>query len=225
MVAKIGSKAPSSSGLPAMLVKIWMPAAPSSLTARRASLTEPSTSVITPPRRRSESAAGWRAHNSAMASLPIARQLEADGAGREVLDRRVRQRDDLAVVAELVHLAKALVEIEQLLHAAQPRRRCCRAAARCGSSPGRILRDDVAVDVDDGIIGHGVPHRPSATEERSVALHLRGRARASQYDARPRIDAAAPSCFETHRSWLVVTRHACVCAAMLLSDEAEQCVG
>ena len=59
----------------------------------------------------------------------------------EVLDRRIGQADDLAIVAEFVHLAKARVEIEQLLHAAQPRSRCSRAWARPSASPGKTGPD------------------------------------------------------------------------------------
>src|SRR5262249_17315059 len=50
-----------------------------------------------------------------------AREVQPDLAGGKVLDRRIRQRDDLAVVAELVHLAEALVKIEQLFYPAPPR--------------------------------------------------------------------------------------------------------
>ena len=49
-----------------------------------------------------------------------AREPRAGRARGDVLDRRVRERDDLAVVAEGVHLAKAFVEVEQLGDGAQP---------------------------------------------------------------------------------------------------------
>ena len=50
-----------------------------------------------------------------------ARQRQARFRRGDVLDRRVGQRDDLAVVAEGVHLLEARVEVEQLGDAAQAR--------------------------------------------------------------------------------------------------------
>ena len=79
------------------------------------------------------------------------RQFEADIAGRKVLDRRVRQRDDLAIIAELVHLAEALIEVEQLFDAAQPRRDISQARRNATHLLGKLLRHDVAVDVDNCI--------------------------------------------------------------------------
>ena len=96
MVAKIGSNAGSSSGRPAILVKIWMPPAPSSLTARRASSTEPSTSVIDTAATKVGKRSGWRSHSSAMASLPIRARLRPTspparssigGLGSEMISR------------------------------------------------------------------------------------------------------------------------------------------
>ncbi len=96
MVAKIGSKAFSSSGRPATLVKIWTPPAPSSFTARRASCTEPSTSVIDNAATKVGNRAGWRAHNSAIASLPMRARFKAaspaarssiGGFGNEMISR------------------------------------------------------------------------------------------------------------------------------------------
>ena len=82
------------------------------------------------------------------------RQIEADVAGGEVLDRRIGQRDDLAVVAELVHLAEALVEIEQLFDAAQPRPDIAELRREAVHLLEELVREDVAVDVDDGVVGH-----------------------------------------------------------------------
>jgi hypothetical protein len=48
------------------------------------------------------------------------RERQTKRAVGDVLDWRIGQRDDFAVVAELVHLAKARVEIEQLGHLLQP---------------------------------------------------------------------------------------------------------
>src|SRR5581483_6220288 len=72
----------------------------------------------------------------------------------EVLDRRVGQRDDLAIVAEAIHLAEAFVEIEQLRHAAQARTDI--AEPRCDAIHllEERIREDVAVDIDDGVAGH-----------------------------------------------------------------------
>ena len=83
-----------------------------------------------------------------------AREAQADVAGREILDRRIGQRDDLAVVAELVHLAEALVEIEQLLHAAQPRPDVAEPRRDAIHLLEELVREDVAVDVDDRVAGH-----------------------------------------------------------------------
>ena len=66
-----------------------------------------------------------------------------------VLDRRVGQRDDLPVFADLVHVAEAQVEVEQLAHAAQPLAHVAelgRAALQLLEEP---VREDVGVDVDD----------------------------------------------------------------------------
>ena len=137
-----------------MLVKIWMPPAPSSLTARRASLTEPSTSVIDTAATKLGKRCGMARAEFRHGVVADARQLKPDVAGREILDRRIRQRDDLAVVAELVHLAKALVEIEQLLHAAQPRPDIAEPRRNAVHLLEELVREDVAVDVDDGVSGH-----------------------------------------------------------------------
>ena len=92
------------------------------------------------------------------------RQVQADIAGRKVFDRRVRQRDDFAIIAELVHLAEALIEIEQLFDAPQPRRDIAQPRRNAAHLLGELLRHDVAIDVDDRVIGHGKPflHSPSS---------------------------------------------------------------
>ena len=68
----------------------------------------------------------------------------------DVLERRIGQRDDLpVVVADLVHVLEAQVEVEQLAHAAQPLAHVAelgRAALQLLEKP---LREDVGVDVDD----------------------------------------------------------------------------
>ena len=71
-----------------------------------------------PPPRSRGTAPGACAHSSAMASL--ATRASAVGRARRSPHRRVGKRDDLAVVAELVHLAEAGIEIEQFRDAAQP---------------------------------------------------------------------------------------------------------
>ena len=157
MVAKIGSKAASSSGRPATLVKIWMPPAPSSLTARRASLTEPSTSVIDTAATKVGKAFGMARTQFRHGIVADARQVEADRAHGKVFDRRIRQRDDLAVFAELVHLAEALIEVEQLFDPAQPRRDIPQPWRDAIHLLEELLRDDVTIDVDDRVVGHRAP--------------------------------------------------------------------
>ena len=83
------------------------------------------------------------------------RQVEPDVAGREVLDRRIGQRDDLAIVTELVHLAETLIEIEQLFDAAQPRPDIAELRPEAAHLLEELVREDVAVDVDDRVVGHG----------------------------------------------------------------------
>ena len=200
MVAKIGSKAGSSSGLPAMLVKIWMPPAPSSLTARRASFTEPSTSVIDSAATKVGKRSGCRAHSSAMASLPIRARLRPVVAGGKVLDRRIRQRDDLAVVAELVHLAEALVEVEQLFHAAQARADIAEPRRNAIHLLEELVREDVAVDVDDRLAGHGVLLSASIRAHPSCAERACGRsAPSARGSARRRTRLRAARLCDAHR--------------------------
>ncbi len=101
-----------------------------------------------------ESARDGARTSSAMASLPMRARFRPDLAGGKVLDRRVRQRDDLAVIAELVHLAEALVEIEQLFHAPQPRRDVAQPRRDAIHLLEELVGEDVAVDVDDRLVGH-----------------------------------------------------------------------
>ena len=72
-----------------------------------------------------------------------------------VLDCRIWQRDNLPVLAELVHFLEARVEIEQFSDAAQP----LADILELGRDPGhfleKALREDVAVDIDDR--AHGFP--------------------------------------------------------------------
>ena len=134
-----------------MLVKTCMPRAPSSLIARRASAIEPSTSVsATAATKVGKPLADACAHSSAMASLATRASVSAGLALGDVLDRRIGQRDDLAVVAELVHLAEARVEIEQLCHAAQPLADVLELRRDLGHLLEKAVREDVAVDVDGG---------------------------------------------------------------------------
>ena len=66
-----------------------------------------------------------------------------------------------AVVAELVHLAEALVEIEQLLDAAQPRPDIAEPRRDAVHLLEERVREDVAVDVDDRVAGHDSDLRTS----------------------------------------------------------------
>src|SRR5262244_2234887 len=83
-----------------------------------------------------------------------AREVEPDLAGGKVLDRRVRQRDDLPVVAELVHLAEALVEVEQLFDAAQPRGDVAEPRRDAIHLLEELVGEDVTVDIDDRVAWH-----------------------------------------------------------------------
>src|SRR6516165_6629492 len=83
-----------------------------------------------------------------------AREVEPDLAVGKVLDRRVRQRDDLPVVAELIHLAEALVEIEQLFDAAQPRGDVAEPRRDAIHLLEELVGKDVTVDIDDGLVRH-----------------------------------------------------------------------
>jgi hypothetical protein len=73
---------------------------------------------------------------------------------REILDRRVGQRDDFAIVAELIHLAEALVEIEQLLDAAQTRSDVAEPRRNAVHLLEELVREDVAIQIDDRVVGH-----------------------------------------------------------------------
>src|SRR5499433_1125177 len=110
-----------------------------------------------------------------------AREVEPDLAGGKVLDRRVRQRDDLPVVAELIHLAEALVEIEQLFDAAQPRGDVAEPRRDAIHLLEELVGKDVTVDIDDRVIGH----------RRSPSLNASRHARASGHPVNAHV-AIAP---------------------------------
>jgi len=77
------------------------------------------------------------------------RKLSRNLALRDVLYRRIGKRDDLPVVAELIHLLEPQIEIEQLFHRAQPLAHVAelgRAALKLLEKP---VRKDMRVDVDD----------------------------------------------------------------------------
>src|SRR5262249_5480730 len=86
-----------------------------------------------------------------------AREVEPDLAGGKVLDRRIWQRDDLAVVAEVVHLAEALVEIEQLFDAPQPRGDVAEPRRDAIHLLEELVGKDVTVDIDDRVAWHQTP--------------------------------------------------------------------
>src|SRR5262245_48480675 len=83
-----------------------------------------------------------------------AREVEPDLAVSKVLYRRVRQRDDLPVIAELVHLAEALVEIEQLFDAPQPRGDVAEPRRDAIHLLEELIGKDVTVDINDGLVRH-----------------------------------------------------------------------
>ena len=93
---------------------------------------------------------GCLAHQLGHRVVGDLREIVRHRALGNVLDRRIGQRDDLAVVvADLVHVAEAQIEVEQLAHAAQPLAHVAelrRAALQLLEEP---LREDVGVDVDD----------------------------------------------------------------------------
>ena len=93
--------------------------------ARRASATEPSTSVMQSAAAKDGKRSGYLRHNSRHRIVGDARELQADVRLGDVLDGRIGQRDDLPVIAELVHFLEARVEIEQFFDAAQPLARYC----------------------------------------------------------------------------------------------------
>src|SRR5262245_46624783 len=86
-----------------------------------------------------------------------AREVEPDLAVGKVFDRRIRQRDDLAVIAELIHLAEALVEIEQLFDAAQPRGDVTEPRRDAVHLLEELIGKDVTVDIDNCVPGHQTP--------------------------------------------------------------------
>ena len=118
-------------------------------------MTSVSDKAATKPAKRS----GCLTQSSAIASLAIARQRQPGAAGGEILDRRIGQRDHLAVIAELVHLAKARVEIVDLGHAAQPRRDIAELRRGLVHLLEIALRRDVAVKIDERIGAHEVLQR------------------------------------------------------------------
>ena len=80
-----------------------------------------------------------------------ARERLCGRALRDVLDRRVGQRDHLPVVARGIHLAEAGVEIEQLGHAAQPRA----DVLEPGRDPAHLRKEAVGQDVGIDVDRHG----------------------------------------------------------------------
>src|ERR1700730_5607042 len=86
-------------------------------------------------------------------------------AGRgEILDRRIRQRDHLAVIAELVHFLESRIEVMDLAHAAQPRGDIAEFWRYFVHLVQKTRRRDVAVKVDERVGAHvitrtGLPSR------------------------------------------------------------------
>jgi hypothetical protein len=107
-----------------------------------------------------------------MASLAM--RASASPWPGEILDRRVRQRNHLAVIAERVHLGKARVEIVNLAHAAQPGGDVAELWRNFVHLVEEASRRDVAVKVDECPVGHGnlpqshlSPPRGERSSERS----------------------------------------------------------
>src|SRR5581483_2970963 len=77
-------------------------------------------------------------------------EIEADVGRRDILDCRIRQGDDLAIIAELVHLLEARIKIEQLGHAAQAFPDVFELWCDLRHLTEKSVRIDVAIDVDNG---------------------------------------------------------------------------
>ena len=93
-----------------------------------------------------------------------ARQREALAGRGEILDRRIRQRNHLAVIAELVHFLEARIEIMDLAHAAQPRRDIAELRRDLVHLLREAVRVDVAIKIDERVGAHvitrtGLPSR------------------------------------------------------------------
>src|SRR5262249_14827637 len=80
-----------------------------------------------------------------------ARETKADVGRRDVLDRGVRQGDDLAVVAELVHFFEAGIHVKQLGHAAQALSDVFEVWGGLVHLPEKAVRIDVTIDVDNSL--------------------------------------------------------------------------
>ena len=87
-------------------------------------------------------------HQLGHAVIGDARQRRGLIRRREILDRRIGQRHDLPVVAELVHAAEAAIEIVQLADRHQPLNEAEARAARLERG-GQGRGQDVRIDVDD----------------------------------------------------------------------------
>ncbi len=132
-----------------MLVKVCTPRAPI-LIARSASAIENSTSFILTAAANAGNRFGCLATKLGHRIVGHLGQIVGRRAFGDVLDRRIRQRDDLpVVVADLVHILETQIEVEQLAHAAQPLAHVAelgRAALQLLKEP---VRENVGVDIDD----------------------------------------------------------------------------
>src|SRR5581483_4204170 len=61
------------------------------------------------------------------------------------------QRDDLAVIAELIHFAEALIEVEQLLDATQAHADILELRCGRGHLLEEAVREDMAKNIDDRV--------------------------------------------------------------------------
>ena len=145
--------------------------------ARLASSTEPMTSVS--DKRGDKAGEAVRVLLAKLRHRVIgdARQREPGPGGGEILDRRIGQRDHLAVIAELVHLAKPRLEIVDLGHAAQPRGDIAELRRRLVHFLEEAVRIDMAVKIDERPVAHGAsplthhPHRLAVEKAADVFDH------------------------------------------------------
>ena len=115
MRAKIGLNSGALSGLPATLVKTWMPHAPRLFTARSISASEASTLFIGSAAMNAGKRSGCRRHSSASASLASRASSGVWSGGRDQLERRIGEREHLLQPVELVEQGKPRIDVPQRL--------------------------------------------------------------------------------------------------------------
>jgi hypothetical protein len=82
-------------------------------------------------------------------------KIQPDIRRGDVLDRGVRQRDDLAIVAKLIHLLETRIEVEELGDSTQSLADVLEVRRDFGHFLKITVRKDMTVDVDNR--AHGFP--------------------------------------------------------------------